>query len=182
MEINEIMAANLKTLRTERSLSLGQLAELSGVSKVMLSQIEKGETNPTLNTVWKIANGLKVPYTRLIDKAKNDTVVIRKSPCLEQNSEEATHRVFCYYQTTPTRNFELFSAELDANSEHESVGHCEKSQEYILVNSGELTLKTGDQVYVLHKGDSIFFDPTEHHWYINNSDGLTEYTIVIFYS
>jgi predicted transcriptional regulator len=181
MEINEILAANLKSLRTERGFSLGQLAELSGVSKVMLSQIEKGETNPTLNTIWKIANGLKVPYTRLIDKAKNETVVIRKSPCLLQNSEESTHRVFCYYQTTPTRNFELFRAELDADSAHESVGHCEKSQEYILVNRGELTLKTGENVYVLHEGDSIFFDSTVHHTYINKSSEPTDYTVIIYY-
>lgn len=63
MNINSIIAENLKTLRTERNLSLGQLAELSGISKVMLSQIEKGDTNPTINTLWKIAKGLKVPYT-----------------------------------------------------------------------------------------------------------------------
>ncbi len=59
MNINSIIAENLKTLRTERNLSLGQLAELSNISKVMLSQIEKGDTNPTINTLWKIANGLK---------------------------------------------------------------------------------------------------------------------------
>ena len=46
MELNEIIAENLKRLRTERGLSLGRLAELSGVSKVMLSQVEKGESSP----------------------------------------------------------------------------------------------------------------------------------------
>ena len=49
MELNEIIAENLKRLRTERGLSLGRLAELSGVSKVMLSQVEKGESSPTIN-------------------------------------------------------------------------------------------------------------------------------------
>lgn len=67
MELNEIIAENLKRLRTERGLSLGRLAELSGVSKVMLSQVEKGESSPTINTLWKIATGLQVPYTQLID-------------------------------------------------------------------------------------------------------------------
>ena len=61
MELNEIIAENLKRLRTERGLSLGRLAELSGVSKVMLSQVEKGESSPTINTLWKIATGLQVP-------------------------------------------------------------------------------------------------------------------------
>ena len=45
MNLNEIIAVNLKRLRAERGFSLGKLSELSGVSKVMLSQIEKGESN-----------------------------------------------------------------------------------------------------------------------------------------
>ena len=44
MNLNEIIAVNLKRLRAERGFSLGKLSELSGVSKVMLSQIEKGES------------------------------------------------------------------------------------------------------------------------------------------
>ena len=45
---------------------MGKLSELSGVSQVMLSQIEKGESNPTINTLWKIAGGLPVSYTTLL--------------------------------------------------------------------------------------------------------------------
>jgi transcriptional regulator with XRE-family HTH domain len=58
MEVNTVIAENLKRLRTTRHLSLGKLAELSGVSKVILSQIEKGDSNPTINTLWKIAGYL----------------------------------------------------------------------------------------------------------------------------
>ena len=53
MDISVILAINLKRLRTERNLSLGQLATLSDVSNVMLSQIEKGSTNPTI-TLYKL--------------------------------------------------------------------------------------------------------------------------------
>ena len=42
MEINEVLARNLSTLREQQNLSLGQLAQISGLSKVMLSQLEKG--------------------------------------------------------------------------------------------------------------------------------------------
>lgn len=78
MNLNAIIAANLKRLRMERNLSLGQLAELSGVSKVMLGQIEKGDSNPTINMLWKIANGLKVPYTVLLDEQENDSEFISR--------------------------------------------------------------------------------------------------------
>ncbi|MBO6205278.1 MAG: helix-turn-helix transcriptional regulator, partial [Selenomonas sp.] len=66
MTINAIIANNIKRLREEQNLSFGQLADRSGVSKVMLSQIEKGEGNPTINTIWKVANGLGVDYSQLI--------------------------------------------------------------------------------------------------------------------
>ena len=181
MDLSNIIAANLKKLRTERNLSLGQLADISGLSKVMLSQIEKGEGNPTINTIWKIANGLKVPYTKLIDEVKNDTVVLRKSDCIEQTGEAPSYRVFCYFKTTPTRNFELFHVELDPHSSNDSIGHSEKSQEYVFVTSGELLLKTADSDYVLQKGDSIFFDPSIHHTYINQQDTLLTFVEINYY-
>ena len=181
MNLSDIIAANLKKLRTERNLSLGQLAELSTVSKVMLSQIEKGESNPTINTIWKIANGLKVPYTQLIDEIKNDTIIIRKEDCLEQTGEDPSYRVFSYFKTTPTRNFELFRVELDPNCSYMSNGHAEKSHEYILVIHGELILKTTQAEYTLRNGDSIFFDPSHHHTYINNQDNLLKFVVVNYY-
>ena len=64
MELGKIIAFNLKRLRMERNLSQGQLAKEAGISKAMLSDIEKGGSNPTINTIWKIANGLNVPYTK----------------------------------------------------------------------------------------------------------------------
>ena len=181
MELSSIIASNLKKLRTERNLSLGQLSDISGVSKVMLSQIEKGESNPTINTIWKIANGLKVPYTKLIDEVKNDTVVIRKSDCIEQTGETPAYRVFAYYNTNPIRNFELFHVELDAHSSNDSIGHSEKSQEYIFVTSGQLILKTPAQDYTLQLGDSIFFDPSVHHAYINSKDTATTFIVINYY-
>ena len=181
MDLNNIIAVNLNKLRTERNLSLGQLAGLSGISKVMLSQIEKGETNPTINTIWKIANGLKVPYTRLIDEALNNAVVVRKAECSEQMNEANNYRVFCYFTSNPTRNFEMFRIELDPHSSNESIGHSEKSQEYIYVTSGELVLKTKGKDYTLSEGDSIYFDSSVQHAYVNEQDNLLTCVIINYY-
>ena len=59
MEINHVIAENLKRLRLERNLSLGQLAKSCDVSKVMLSQIEKGERNTSDINKIKISKSLK---------------------------------------------------------------------------------------------------------------------------
>ena len=54
-EIQLILAKNLKTIREKEKLSLEKVAQLTGVSKTMIGQIERGESSPTLTTIWKIA-------------------------------------------------------------------------------------------------------------------------------
>ena len=78
MELGKIIAFNLKRLRMERNLSQGQLAKEAGISKAMLSDIEKGGSNPTINTIWKIANGLNVPYTKLMDGIDDEATVVQR--------------------------------------------------------------------------------------------------------
>ena len=56
--MNLIVAANIRRLREERNLSMEELARLSGVSKSMLAQVERGDGNPTLSTLWKLSNPL----------------------------------------------------------------------------------------------------------------------------
>lgn len=52
----DIIGSNLANIRKERGLSLDQFANLTGVSKSMLSQIENGQKTPTVTVMWKIAN------------------------------------------------------------------------------------------------------------------------------
>lgn len=181
MEPGKIIALNLKKLRIERNLSLGQLASISGISKTMLSDIEKGNSNPTINTVWKIANGLKVPYTKLIDGVDDETTIVQRKETIEQTSENSAYRVYCYYTTTPTRNFELFYCELDANASNTSIGHSEKSQEYIYVMNGELILDTENGEYILKEGDSIAFDSSIAHTYINKQSSMIKFMVINYY-
>ena len=181
MEANQIIAGNLKKLRLERNLSLGQLAELSEVSKVMLSQIEKGDTNPTINTIWKIANGLKVPYTALLEQQEDDTTIVKKSEIAIQTGDNKHYRIFCYYPNTPQRNFELFQIELDAGHSYTSIGHSEKSQEYIMVLEGNLHLAVNNETYDLHPDDTICFTASAKHIYTSNGTETLKAVIINFY-
>lgn len=181
MELGQIIAFNLKELRMERNLSLGQLSRESGISKAMLSDIEKGGSNPTINTIWKIANGLKVPYTKLIDPMHKEAAVIRRSGTAMQTGESPSYRVHCYYETTPVRNFELFYVELDACSSNCSIGHSEKAQEYIYIIRGELVLHMEKEDFTLGEGDSLMFDSSISHTYINRQDTLLTFMVINYY-
>lgn len=181
MDLSKIIAFNLKRLRQERNLSLGQLAKESGISKAMLSDIEKGTSNPTINTIWKIANGLKVPYTKLIDSVEKETTILRKSETFMQKDESEAYRVYCYYKTSPVRNFEFFYVELDAKSKNNSIGHSDTAQEYIYIIKGELVLHTQKEDYTLNEGDSLVFDSALAHTYINKQQTLLKFIVVNYY-
>ena len=64
--IIETVKENLKVIRHTRGFSLDKLASRCGVSRAMLSQIEQGKSTPTIAVLWKIANGLNVPFSELI--------------------------------------------------------------------------------------------------------------------
>ena len=76
--LNKNLAENLNKIRVERHLSLDKVAQLTEISKSMLGQIEREETNPSISTVWKIANGLKIPLTRLIETTLPEKRLIKK--------------------------------------------------------------------------------------------------------
>lgn len=96
MNNNQIIGENLKRLRSDRRLSLSQLAEACDVSKVVLSQIERGEANPTVNTIWKIAAGLKVPYTELLDNKSKETTIIHRDEAIEQIALDGNYKSYIY--------------------------------------------------------------------------------------
>jgi len=181
MEVNQIVAVNLRKLREERNLSLGQLSEMCSVSKVMLSQIEKGAVKPTINTVWKIANGLKVPYSALLEQRENTASVVRKSEITAQTGEDNHYRIYCFYPGTPYRNFELFQIELDAGCSNVSIGHSERSFEYIMVLEGILRLTVNSESYELRPDDTVNFQASEKHIYESIGTETLKAVIINYY-
>ncbi len=181
MELGKVIAINLKELRMERNLTLGQLSKISGISKAVLSEIEKGNSNPTINTIWKISNGLNVPYTKLMEGVEKESTVVRKSEPTVQTGETEHYRVYCYFRNTPVRNFELFYVELDGNSSNATIGHSEMAQEYVYIIQGELVLRTELGEQTLRAGDALVFDSSISHTYINRQDTLLSFLVINYY-
>jgi XRE family transcriptional regulator, regulator of sulfur utilization len=186
MEINQIIASNLLRLRAERNLSISKLADLSGVSKSILSQIENRTTNPTINTIWKISSGLHVSYTELLNNHQEVTEVIQKKNTPMQMSTDGHYRTFSYFQSSQQREFELFQIELDAWKSYTSVGHStinqeQLAQEYLFINQGELTLSINDSKFCLKKDDAIFFDAKNKHSYENTGSEMLIATSINYY-
>ncbi len=179
MEVNEIIAINLKRLRDEKNLSLGQLAELAGVSKVMLSQVEKGTSNPTINTLWKIAGALQVTYADLLELPESNVVHVKKAEIYPLNEDK--YHIYSYYKRDTNRNFELYQIELEPGCCHESIGHSKESYEYIMMMEGEMELLVNGECHVLKKDDGFCFEAKMQHQYQNNTKKKVKAVLIIYY-
>lgn len=180
-DLNSIVAGNLKRIRNEMKLSLEKLSELTGVSKAMLRQIETGESSPTINTIWKIAAGLKIPYTNIITAPKPETVVIYGSEIKSQVDDEGRYNVYSIFPSEDGRRFDVFTIELKKDCSFYSSSHADRTEELITVYEGVLTLHIGDDEYIINTGDAIKFRADTSHSYHNTSDGLTRINMVIYY-
>lgn len=178
MDISRVLGENLRRLRTERELSLGQLAERSGVSKVVLSQIERGGSNPTVNTLWKVANGLGVSYSSLMEPCAPDVSVVRADDVPTQSDEGGAYRLGCYLPNEPGRGFEVYRNELDEGRSHATEGHGPGTEEFVLVERGRLSMTVGADEHELGAGDAIRFDSSLPHAYRNVGRGTLVMLVV----
>ena len=100
-QLDKNIAVNLKRIRKSRNMSLDMLAEKTGVSKSMLGQIERGESNPTVATIAKIVDGIRVTFEELI-YPKTDSVVIIDNESRYTKPRKELIRYALYFPMTDT--------------------------------------------------------------------------------
>lgn len=179
--LNSVIAANLKKIRDQRKLSLDKVAELTGISKSMLGQIERGESNPTVTTVWKIVNGLKIQFTSLITNPKPDTAVISKNDIEPVTEDSGRYRLYPFFPYEEDRRFEVYILEIEKGGYMDSEAHEDGTQEFITVFDGQLTIRVNNQEYTVNKGDSIRFRADKEHIYHNSGDTLAVINMIVYY-
>lgn len=181
MDINELIGQNLQELRAKQNMSIGQLAEQTGLSKAVISQIEKGNANPTINTIWKLAGALHVPYSAILEQKNSEATKVEAKNLVPQNDEDGHYRISCYFSSDEKRDFELFLLEFDPKTSHVTEGHVENSQEYVVVKKGALSIEVAGKEYSLKEGDALFFDASARHVYKNISRGTTQAFCINYY-
>jgi transcriptional regulator with XRE-family HTH domain len=181
-DITQLVAENLRHIREEKKLSLEKLAELTGVSKSMLGQIERGDSSPTISTVWKIANGLKVSFTSLLDAPQSETTLIRHADIRPMLEDEGRYQLFPLFPIEAGRRFEVYSIEIQPGGNLTADAHPDGTQEFLTVYNGNLIVRVDEQDYRLKQGDAIRFRADRPHAYQNPGDSLVKISLVIHYT
>lgn len=181
MEIQQRIAANVKELRQDKGLTLEEAARLTGVSRSMLFQIEKGDVNPTISVLWKIANGYKVSFSSFMENREDESVVIRGKdtvPLIEEDGKYINYPVFPFQEG---RLFETYRIQIEAGGCLKANPHMAGTEEYITVFAGQVEIAAGGECFLLDTGDSVHFKADVPHSYRNAGEDVVYLSMIIFY-
>ena len=181
-DLTPIVGANLRRLRVKRGLSLERMAKASGVSRAMLSQIELGQSTPTIHVVWKIARALDVSFATLItERSSTSTALVKREGAKLLTSQDGSFTSRALFPFDEPRNVEFYELNLAPHSVEEADPHPVGTTENLVVTSGELELHVGSVRHRLSTGDAIFFEADVVHSYRNpGSTGLTMYLVMSY--
>lgn len=177
------LAETLKQVRKDKKLSLDKAAELTGVSKAMLGQIERGESSPTISTLWKIATGFDVSLSSFIEppsKALRQTTV-RSAQDIRQHPAGEGLLIAPLYPYDSTLGFEYLELIFEPGYDRASAPHAPGVIEIITVIEGALEIFSDDHWHDLEEGQTIRFRSDKPHGYRNMTDQPAKVLTVIHY-
>lgn len=157
-------------LRVERRLSLEQLKERSGVSRSMISAIERGSKAATVLVLDRLATGLETSLARLLASERPAQVVFlpRQAQPLARDASGWERRILS--PVLPGVEFEFMRTTLGPNVDAGVfLPHAAGSREYVAVEKGTLLLTLDGHPYTLNAGDSIYYDGDCLHAFANPS-------------
>ena len=179
----QAVGPRVRALRESMGLSLRELALRCGVSAAMLSQVERGETSPTLQVAARIAAGLDLRLSQLLRLDESGSVTVVRAGERAGGGGRRGHRYEVLTPPIPGQRLEL--------SEHLLAGgavtggpddppmHEPGSREIALVESGAVTLSCDGRSYELGAGDCVTFDADLPHHFENRGPGEARLLAVV---
>lgn len=166
------IGSRVRALREAMDLSLRDLAERSGVSAPMLSQVERGETSPTLQVATRIAHGLDLRLSQLLRLDEEGAVtIVRVQERRRGPSSVEGHRYEVLTPPLPGQRSELSRHVLTPGTATGGPGdppvHEPGSRETALIESGRVVLHCDGTAYALDAGDTVTFDADLPHHFEN---------------
>lgn len=181
--LNVKISKALKSLRQERGWSLDATSSKTGVSKAMLGQIERGESSPTIATLWKIASGFETSFSSFVeDLNPNSSKPLHRAGQLKQmHPQDDKIRVLPIFPYNKKLGFEVFIIELLPGCEHISPPHQKGVVENIIVTHGEIEVLINGAWCVLKQHEGLQFNANQPHGYRNTKNRKAVFHDMIHY-
>ena len=151
------LGKTVQRLRKAYNLSLSELADQSGVAKSIISQIERNETNPTLATIWRLAQALDVSIDRVLQGAEDEPFVAKATradtPILMSDDGRCRLAIIGWIKTVDWLQWYDFAA--DPGGSLESEAHQRGSIECLSVLDGELEVEVAGAIDHAKAGETL---------------------------
>jgi len=181
-EFTASVASSVRRLRQQQSMTLGTLSTRSGVSRAMLSQVESGKTTPTIAVLWKIAEGLQVPFSALLGSEELDlTYLSRRAEARSIASRDGRFSTRPLHQPGRLEKVDFYEITVEPCGRSTSRPHLPGTVEMLIVAVGRLRLEVGEHTHQLAEGDAIVFAADQPHSYENGGrTTCVAYNVIVY--
>jgi len=178
-EVKELqIGKKVRNLRHQRRMTLQDLADATGLSKPLLSQIENDQVIPPLATLLRISKAFKVSIENFFQEedSAEKCILVRageSSRMIQRGLSRGGSPPYIYHSLAygkRDRNMEPFLMEFEARSWSEDLLVSHEGQEFLYLLEGEVEFHFGDEVMRIQPGDSVFYDSREPHAFVAVSD------------
>lgn len=178
------LAQRIRKLRLDRRMTLEQVASKTALTRSWLSKVENFRVTPSLQALGEIAAALGVPVSHLVEglDAKPQLVLIRKHDRLvvERDGAHSNIRYESLAYKRASRAMDPFLLTVQARDiSREPLSH--EGEEFLLVVSGRIDMKYGEDSHTLETGDSLYFDGSTRHCLLNPYASPAE-VLCVFYA
>lgn len=176
------LGPRLRQLRKSRNLTLDALARASGVSRSMLSQVERGQANPTLGTIWALTEALHVDISELIGAGKSAAKVridvASASFTPEIRSDDGSCVLKILSPAERVGSVEWYELRITPGGELRSEPHASGSMEHLTVLEGTLEVQVADQAVTVGNGETARYPGDVPHRIANPTKRLARALLV----
>lgn len=175
----DTLGESIKTLRKERNMTLKTLASKTGFSISFLSQLERGKSSATLESLKKISLALDVNPGFFFDEENKEEQIVRRGILETEQMEK--HNIY-YKSLCSSIDKPAFSPLLVILKPNQNEGNLFKhaGQEFLYVLEGQLTVQIDNETYVLSPSDSIMFNSNKEHYWYNYTDENVKFLCVSY--
>lgn len=176
-----VIGARVRHERQAHRWTLDHLADVAGVSRRTLVNVEKGEANPSVGTLLQLSDALGVGLPSLVEPPQATPLqVIRDGEGALLWTGEGGGRGVMVAGTHPPDVLELWDWTLGPGDAHTSAAHAAGTRELLQVRQGSLTVTAGDQTATLTSGDAVAFAGDVEHAYANTGRKRARFTLAVF--
>lgn len=158
-----IIANALVRERQRAGLSLAEVARRAGIAKSTLSQLEAGNGNPGIETLWSLCVTLNIPFSRLLEPDARRLQVIRRGEGLSVTADLADYQAVLLASCPPGVRRDIYLLEVQPGSERISQPHIPNTIEHIIIAKGRALVGPVESAVELDVGDYITYPGDELH-------------------